>query len=370
MASETLRIDNLPGDALGRPLQPATGQQPDRTQAAPGASAAPQQGARRERRTLRFEGVPTEAAQYLREAENEYRRILAIGHAISADLRREIDRLVQEIDDGVNAANPPATQVMWRSLSQLEQLVLWATPDAELPVKLAHVRKRYERVLDGDRAQDQAPTDDSPGAARALASQMLREIYRHHSAVHSRELALTSLAIWMCKFIGAGLALVLAVTVLAAVLGSRPGVLGASLQPLIPTIFFCGMAGSFISILRRLQDQRESLLHSSDAVQVLVSLRTGRATVGVALFSGGMFALVLYLVLLSGLLGEGGILPKFSGGTQDGAKSFVQFVTTVGPERGRDYAMVLVWSVVAGFGERFVPDVLDRLQKQAAKTGG
>ena len=95
--------------------------------------------------TARFEGVPTEAAQYLREAENEYRRIVAIGQPVEPRLAAEIDRVLREIETGIDAAKPPATQVMWRSLSELEQLVLWATPETELPLKLAHVRKRYER---------------------------------------------------------------------------------------------------------------------------------------------------------------------------------------------------------------------------------
>lgn len=321
--------------------------------------------ARERRRVLRFEGVPAEAAHYLREVENEYRRIVAIGHPVEPGLAEEIRRLLQEVEEGIQGAAPPATQVMWRSLSELEQLVLWATPEAELPLKLEHITKRYQRVLDGDGIQLPNTEDSSAAGQRALGVQMLREIYRNHAAVHSREVALTALSIWMCKFVGWGLGVVLLWTVLAIVRRNVQGLEGAFLQPLIGTIFFCGMVGSFISILRRLQDQRESLLRSSDAVQVLVGLRTGRATVAVGLFSGGIFALVLYLILLSGLLGEGGILPKFTGGTQDGAKSFLDFVTSVGPQRGRDFAMVLVWSVVAGFGERFVPDVLDRLEKQA-----
>src|SRR5689334_15361241 len=82
----------------------------------------------------RFEGVPADAAHYLREAENEFRRIVATGHPVPDGLRQEIDRLLQEIEAGVQSTRPPQTQVMWRSLSELEQLVMWATPDAELPL--------------------------------------------------------------------------------------------------------------------------------------------------------------------------------------------------------------------------------------------
>jgi hypothetical protein len=311
-----------------------------------------------------YEGVPSEAAHYLREVENEYLRLTVTGTPVDEALRREIERLLQEIDTGVRSETPPATKVTWRSLSELEQLVLWATPEAELPLKLAHVRKRYERAMDGDSAQP-AVKAATPAAMRCAAVQMLREIYRHHAAVHSRELALTALGMWMCKFILAGLALLLLLTTLSSVdWGDRP-LLEALLQPWIPIIFYCGMVGSFISILRRLQDQRDSLLRTSDAVRALIGLRTGRPSVAVAMFSGGIFALVLYLILLSRLLPEGGILPDLRGAGSTAVDDFTDFVTSAGPKHARDYAMVMVWSVVAGFGERFVPDVLDRLRRQA-----
>jgi hypothetical protein len=310
-----------------------------------------------------YEGVPSEAAHYLREVENEYLRLTATGTVVDDGIQREIDRLLQEIDAGVCSETPPATQVTWRSLSELEQLVLWATPDAELPLKLAHVRKRYERAMDGDGSQP--PVDAAtPAEMRCVAVQMVREIYRHHAAVHSRELALTALGMWMCKFILAGLGFLLLLTTLSSVdWGNRP-LLDALLQPWIPIIFYCGMVGSFISILRRLQDQRDSLLRTSDAVRALIGLRTGRLSVAVAMFSGGLFALVLYLILLSKLLPEGGLLPDFRNGSSMAVETFTDFVAMAGPRHARDYAMVMVWSVVAGFGERFVPDVLDRLRKQ------
>jgi hypothetical protein len=328
-----------------------------------------------------FEGIPTEAAQYLREAENEYLRIVSIGQSIPEDLSAEINRIREEIGKKIEQGSYSATQVTWRSLSELEQLIVYATPDAELPVKLGHIVRRYERVL-GASVLEQYKSEagatwmiTEPATLRIHASQMLREIYRIHAAAHFREVALTALAIWMCKFVGAGLIVIFALCIYSILrCGELAACNEAFLQPLIPVIFYCGMVGSFISILRRLQEQRDSLLTGSDAIQVLIGLRTGRASVGVGLFSGGIFALVLYLILMSGLLGDGGgLLPQFGepSGSDGNLSSFAAFLNEFGPGGALDYAKVLVWSLVAGFGERFVPDVLDRLQAQAAsKQGG
>jgi hypothetical protein len=47
--------------------------------------------------------------------------------------------------------------------------------------------------------------------------------------------------------------------------------------------------------------------------------------------------------------------------------AFGFFVNDIGPRTGIDYAKVLVWSFLAGFSEKLVPDVLDRLASREKK---
>src|SRR4029078_4561252 len=66
-----------------------------------------------------------------------------------------------------------------------------------------------------------------------------------------------------------------------------------------------------------------------------------------SMFTGAAFALVLWLMFLGGLL-SGELFPKEIAGP----------LTSPIP---KDLAKLLVWSFIAGFAERFVPDLLDKL---------
>jgi hypothetical protein len=75
--------------------------------------------------------------------------------------------------------------------------------------------------------------------------------------------------------------------------------------------------------------------------------------------------LVLYLAFLSGII-AGPLFPSFAGpafsqpipSTQEVAAFFAQTY----PATGADLSKLLFWSFVSGFSERFVPQILDKVQ--------
>jgi hypothetical protein len=115
---------------------------------------------------------------------------------------------------------------------------------------------------------------------------------------------------------------------------------------LLCIVMFFGCLGAYVSIQRRLQNTSDGgdpvigilLLHEFYLVQVY------------PLIAGGVFAVVLYLILAGGFM-EGTLFPMMS---DDGVPDDIQ-----------NWAKLLIWSFIAGFAERLVPDTLDRLVNQA-----
>jgi hypothetical protein len=76
------------------------------------------------------------------------------------------------------------------------------------------------------------------------------------------------------------------------------------------------------------------------------------------------FAFVLYLVFMGGIL-SGELFPAFQNTTEPFV-SIGQFVGCVNPDTNADFAKLLLWAFVAGFSEKFVPNLIARLEGQAS----
>lgn len=127
-----------------------------------------------------------------------------------------------------------------------------------------------------------------------------------------------------------------------------------------------GGLGAIVSIMRRLQSANATLPLSSDPVQQLSALREGYPSLWIAVLTGPIFALALFGVFSSALVDISGLTPTFEGcgaGTNkacgDGyftaLNHNIQFATTL------DAMKMMLWAFVAGFAEKLVPDVLDKI---------
>ncbi|MCA1565636.1 MAG: hypothetical protein LC803_08350 [Acidobacteria bacterium] len=147
--------------------------------------------------------------------------------------------------------------------------------------------------------------------------------------------------------VGVGLGLIIALIYL-------PDRCSDKLHPMftLVAVTMMGALGGFVSMLQRLQ----SLPSGGQRNENLIEMVYGRDSIlSQSLLSGASFSLVLLFIFLGGLL-RGGLFPDYP--DQDGA-TFIHLLRTVALD-GTQFAKLLVWSFIAGFAERFVPDFLDR----------
>ena len=127
--------------------------------------------------------------------------------------------------------------------------------------------------------------------------------------------------------------------------------------------FVCGLLGGFVSIQQRLPKIGDSELDvlSRSWFQILL----------VPIY-GGVFALVLYVLFLSGLI-QGHLFPEFyipqlpENTPPDGA--FIKdFLWKTYPNSGEDFAKLIFWSFAAGFSERFVPQIISNVTSKQSES--
>ncbi|PPD50849.1 MAG: hypothetical protein CTY16_00875 [Methylobacter sp.] len=133
-------------------------------------------------------------------------------------------------------------------------------------------------------------------------------------------------------------------------------------QAVIATVVYFGLIGGYISSQRRMQ----MIPTDGDPLSSVYALQNGQYFLWFAPMLGAVFAVVLMLLFISGIV-QGKIFPAYvelcSQNTlnQQPCLAWTQLL----PKTSADYALLFLWSFIAGFAERFVPDTLDRIISRA-----
>lgn len=124
----------------------------------------------------------------------------------------------------------------------------------------------------------------------------------------------------------------------------------------IGVIFGCGMGGGIVANYLRLRGLTPMTVRAdtSEAMRAIVQVYAGPLVAGV-------FGVLTYCLFMSGLL-QGALFPKFVGTEAEfNRHDILSFFVSMYPELNRDGILALVWAFVAGFSEKMIPNILDRL---------
>jgi hypothetical protein len=137
--------------------------------------------------------------------------------------------------------------------------------------------------------------------------------------------------------------------------------------PLLPLIVAAGMLGALFSALTR-------LYHVDQAGQAVVTNTVSKLGGTVFLYSftppiiGAIAAVVLFLLFGSGLISSP-LFPKIVCTVENDCKTIKLLMDHYWPAQAEDYCKSIVWAFIAGFSERFVPDILQSVAGKATRKG-
>jgi hypothetical protein len=139
-------------------------------------------------------------------------------------------------------------------------------------------------------------------------------------------------------------------------------------QSLLMGVFFTGAAGGVLSTYFRIKGNNnpgDTQFHTIRA-QTREDSADAIRQVYITPVISGMFAWAVYCLFASGMV-ENEIFPRF---VNDKGYKDLSSLFEVKPAQGKDAVKTLLWSLVAGFSEKLVPNVIDDLASTLGKTTG
>ncbi len=197
------------------------------------------------------------------------------------------------------------------------------------------------------------------GDLRVDVEFLLNKIYLNYSITPFSEIARNSISKKVTYLVLTGILIIILI-----------GFLNYSKEQLLSSTFFmvlfAGAMGGLLSLLQRFN----SLVKEGDPLNN-ISNQTWTQIL-IPAINGALFATLLYMIFIGKLI-EGPFFPLIIEITESNASTNINAVdnnflsglktllSESRPENGAEHAKLIVWSFIAGFAERFVPDTLTRI---------
>jgi hypothetical protein len=340
--------------------------------------------------------------------------------------RLDSSKLPKSMTDLANEAQVlhEKDRLTWAMAFAFERMILMFLPDAEIAARAWHLRDRYRGIVTKDQYALYEKTHDPDATGDVLRNDMaslllaLTEYYAVRQGIEVERTgfsnrvqmmtgvlllilglsypaigcllatlgpahAVAALVIGIGVFAGgwwtgnnswknSGVAILvlvfagLLVGVISHYSNPEPSQCAKGSPPFFTTlvmVIIAGLFGGAFSMLQRVQ----SPIMDGDPLSNLLALRTAKREILLSPILGAVGALVLYCIFDAKLL-TGDLFPRMYEVKKAGSGSldFATYLSQAGPSEGVDHAKLLVWSFLAGFSERLLPDALDRLTKQTA----
>ncbi len=260
----------------------------------------------------------------------------------------------------------------WRDIFELEAIILQLQPLDTLQRRAWNLRQKYKQIVTQE-AYDAYLNSKPPGlngkdgteaALRADLLRILRDFHWQYGITITGETLRDSISIQIAWILAGVIALGVVSLVLHGIPAFLPGpfpwVVAVLLGPVpsVIAVFLAGVIGGFVSTELRLQELR---LSGTEPIRALVQLNQGRTTIVISPLLGGVFAVILFVIFAGGFFLKGDLIPVIYGPPQSGLMTFETFWTYTGTASTIESAKLLIWSFIAGFAERLVPDALNRI---------
>lgn len=244
---------------------------------------------------------------------------------------------------------PGDGELGWGSILEMEHRLLNFAPEIGLRESIIMQMDELQDILPGDSFDDLrvwvrgSLAGTSRNQSRAALLDVARTLLYRRKAIYTRIIAQESAKRNLTIYLMVALMLVAWMAIHNISICYQHEIRGA----LFAFVVGFGVLGSVVSLIQRLNGES---IKDYDEVNS-IRLRFGWVTFLILPAVGGAFALLLLTLLMSKLV-AGELFP------------------TILPNGQTDYSRLAVWSFLAGFAERLVPDMLNRLVARSSKPTG